>query len=66
MHVITSDQMTKVRNFSFLYCWGYVKVIICHSCNSLVVVLYFQNIITRDQSENGIKYILEKDMINSI
>ena len=42
--VVTSDHVTKVGNFSFLYCWNYVKQFVCHFRTPSFVLFSLQDI----------------------
>ena len=37
--VVTSDHVTKVGHFSFLYCWNYVKLFVCQ-CKDFFIILF--------------------------
>ena len=38
--VVTSDHVTKVGNFPFLYCWNYVNLFVCQFYDFFVCFIY--------------------------
>ena len=40
VYVVTSDHVTKVVNFSFLYCWYYVKLFVCQCYDFFICFLF--------------------------
>ena len=40
--VVTSDHVTKVGDFSFLYCWNYVKPFVCQFYDFFICFEYVE------------------------